>query len=63
MPIKMKYAALLIFSLLMVFACKKSGGTGGINTPPVDTTVNTTFFAKGADISWITQMESQGIKF
>src|SRR5258708_34637262 len=32
--------------------------------PHVDTIpVNNTFFAKGADISWITQMESQNIKF
>src|ERR1019366_2600581 len=54
------------------FYCKKNT----TNTPPktdtlpidtlphVDTIpVTNTFFAKGADISWITQMESQNIKF
>lgn len=41
-----------------------------VDTLPADTIpyldtlpVTTTFFAKGADISWITQMESSGIKF
>lgn len=59
----MKYFFPLIFSFLIISSCKKSGGTGGINNPPVDTTTNTSFFAKGADVSWVTQMESQGIKF
>jgi arabinogalactan endo-1,4-beta-galactosidase len=60
---KMKYFLPLIFSFLIISSCKKSGGTGGINNTPVDTTTNTSFFAKGADVSWVTQMESQGIKF
>jgi arabinogalactan endo-1,4-beta-galactosidase len=60
---KMKYSFLLIFSLLVFSACKKSSGTGGINNPPIDTTANTSFFAKGADVSWLTQMEAAGIKF
>lgn len=59
----MKYSFLLILSLLIISACKKSSETGSINNPPIDTTTNNTFLAKGADISWITQMESQGIKF
>lgn len=59
----MKYCFLLIFSSLLFFACKKSSGTVPIINPPVDTIANTSSFAKGADISWVTQMESQGIKF
>ena len=61
----MKYFFLLIFYLLIFSACKKSGGTGNYPEPPlppVDTTINT-FFAKGADISWLTEMEASGIKF
>ena len=40
--------------------CKKSSGTptGGGVKPAADT-----FIFKGADVSWITQMESSGIKF
>ena len=59
----MKYSFLLIFSILAFSACKKSSGAGGTNRPPGDTTTNTSFFAKGADISWLTQMEASGIKF
>jgi arabinogalactan endo-1,4-beta-galactosidase len=58
----MKNTFLQIFSILVFFACKKSGSTN-TNIPPVDTTTNRTFFAKGADISWLTQMEASGIKF
>jgi arabinogalactan endo-1,4-beta-galactosidase len=32
-------------------------------TPPKDTTKVDTLFAKGADVSWVTQMEASGIKF
>jgi arabinogalactan endo-1,4-beta-galactosidase len=57
-----------IFILLagISFACKKppatagnSGQGGGGNTPPADTIQ----LVKGADISWVTQMETSGIKF
>jgi len=54
----------LIFSFLFcgLIACNKSssnnGGGGGGTTPPVSTN-----FAKGADISWLTQMESSGRLF
>ena len=47
--------------LLIGFSnCKKSGGTpgGGGTKPAADT-----FIFKGADPSWITQMEDSGIKF
>ena len=55
------------------FNCKKSSSNSSpihIDTLPVDTThhvdtlpVVNTFFAKGADVSWVTQMESQGLQF
>jgi len=54
----------LILSFLFcgLIACNKSssnnGGGGGGTTPPVSTN-----FAKGADISWLTQMESSGRLF
>jgi len=50
------------FLLLMIFTgltCKKSSST--INPTPTPTP--TTLFAKGADVSWLTQMENTGMKF
>lgn len=56
---------LAIFLLLTAFAqCKKSGG-GNTNTGTdtvKKTTADTPIF-KGADISWVTQMEDSGYKF
>src|SRR5579872_505257 len=58
--------AILLCSFL---SCSNKGGTP---TPPQNTTTTTTTytppvvsssFAKGADISWVTQMESSGVKF
>lgn len=43
--------------ILTGLTCKKSGSTTSPTPPP------STFFAKGADVSWLTQMESTGIKF
>jgi arabinogalactan endo-1,4-beta-galactosidase len=63
MAAKMKYSFLLIFILFVIFGCNKSSVTNPVTNPPIDTTTHTTFFAKGADVSWVTQMESQGIKF
>ncbi|MFN7540995.1 MAG: arabinogalactan endo-beta-1,4-galactanase [Bacteroidota bacterium] len=45
----------VLFSLLMLNCTKKSGNT--------ETTVAGDFFAKGADIGWLSEMESKGIKF
>jgi arabinogalactan endo-1,4-beta-galactosidase len=42
-------------------SCKK-GGSGDSNKAD-STTITTTNFVKGADISWLTQMEASGIKF
>ncbi len=64
---KLLSLTLTFFLLLTVFAeCKKSGGGGGNNSNS-DTTKKTsnidTPIYLGADISWVTQMESSGIKF
>lgn len=58
---------LLHVCLLLSFAeCKKSASpvnTTVTATPDTTVTPATPFFAKGADISWLTEMESTGIKF
>ena len=43
-------------ALILLISCKKNSAVG--NPPVVDTPI-----IKGADISWLTQMESQGLKF
>ena len=57
-PLRMSFILLLIASC---FSCSKStpATTNTIIPPPVNTYV----FAKGADVSWVTQMESSSIKF
>jgi len=50
----------IIFQLCILFAvpaCKKSGTNPDPVIPPADS------FAKGADVSWLTEMEASGIKF
>lgn len=49
----------LTFGAFVFATCKKTNSaTSNPNPPPPNP-----FFAKGADISWLTQMESLGIKF
>src|ERR1700688_3276513 len=58
----------LMICVVCAAACKKgaapAGGTtlppGARETPPP---VDTSGFARGADVSWITQMEAGGMKF
>lgn len=62
-----------LFFISSLSACKKdSGNTPSapnnydttITQPPTgDTTAQNNFFAKGADVSWITEMEANGISF
>jgi arabinogalactan endo-1,4-beta-galactosidase len=64
---RMNSAFTLGFIFLFSMGCSKSSGAGSIDPPvtPVDTTsppVNNNI-AKGADISWLTQMEASGMKF
>ena len=56
----MKYLFLILFfAFLSSFSCNKKPADKPV--PPI--TIDTSSFAKGADVSWVTQMESQGIKF
>jgi len=55
---KLKIAPFLLLMLFTGLTCKKSSST----VSPVPTPAPT-FFAKGADISWLTQMENAGVKF
>lgn len=62
----MKKKIIFIFIIVSIaFACKKTTANGGGATiPPVVTPpVTDSVFAKGADISWLTQMETDGRKF
>ena len=58
---------ILFLLLAAIFTCCKKGnpGAGSIlpPNPPGDTTIVKPFFAKGADVSWLTQMESDGFQF
>lgn len=56
----MKKNLLFIFIVCLAFACKKSTTGGGGNTNPP---VTNNEFAKGADVSWLTEMEAAGRKF
>lgn len=48
------------FGCVASFACNKKSNEGN---NPVDPPVETSSFAKGADVSWVTEMEYNGIKF
>lgn len=56
----MKYIILMAILTLLSGSCSKNqnGGIGGDEPLPVSG-----FYAKGADISWVTEMESKGYKF
>lgn len=56
---EMKKLFLIILIIIILFACKKSGNKDGDNPPPPPPSD----FAKGADISWLTQMEAEGRNF
>jgi arabinogalactan endo-1,4-beta-galactosidase len=45
------------FLLVALFGCKKN------EAAPIADTIMAPFFAKGADVSWLTQMEASGYKF
>lgn len=56
---EMKKIVAIVLLVSILFACKKSERRGGDNPPPP----SSSDFAKGADISWLTQMEAEGKKF
>lgn len=55
---EMKKLGLVVLLVITLLACKKSERRG--DNPPPPTPFD---FAKGADISWLTQMEAEGRKF
>ena len=57
----MRTNLLLLFIVYAIFACKKTAAKTERDINPPDTTNHD--FAKGADISWLTQMEASDIKF
>jgi arabinogalactan endo-1,4-beta-galactosidase len=66
---KKKFLIVILLSLSII-GCSKSNSAPANNSsdtttnPPPDTTIVThSTFAKGADISWLTQMEASGYKF
>ena len=56
----MKKILFFIFIVCAGFSCKKTTGNGGNPSPPPPPPTD---FAKGADVSWLTQMEASGRKF
>ncbi len=59
-----RFLALIgIFFLTLGLSCKKSTGTPVDPPPAPPPVVPATGFVKGADVSWITQMEASGKKF
>ena len=50
----------ILTSAFLLCACAKASNTNTTNTPIV---IDTSFYAKGADIGWLSQMENEGKKF
>jgi arabinogalactan endo-1,4-beta-galactosidase len=53
----------IILFAFVLFGCKKKTDHNPDPVPPVQPPVTSTNFAKGADISWLTEMETAGKKF
>jgi len=56
---KIKITAAIMLVMFAGITCSKSSGGGN----PTPTPAPGAFFAKGADVSWVTQMENAGMKF
>ncbi len=59
-----KIFLIIAFSIATLFSfnCKKNEGT--TSPPTMDSIpVSSSFFARGADVSWLTEMEASGVKF
>jgi len=52
-----------IIWMLIPTGCKDKNPVIPPDTVPTDTIKTDTLFAKGADVSWVTQMEASGLKF
>ena len=58
----MKKNLFWVFIIFISLCCSKQGSNASIS-PPLPIVYADSFFAKGADVSWVTEMEAQGIKF
>ncbi|MBL0181768.1 MAG: glycosyl hydrolase 53 family protein [Chitinophagaceae bacterium] len=56
---KIKITAAIMLVMFTGITCSKSSGGGS----PAPTPTPGAFFSKGADVSWVTQMENAGMKF
>jgi arabinogalactan endo-1,4-beta-galactosidase len=58
------FKSVWLFAFIMLFAaCSKSGGSSNNNNNSGSNQTVPASFARGADISWLTQMESSGYSF
>lgn len=55
------YKITLAFVFIFLFACSKSSSSNTVDPTPTPTTTDT--LIKGADVSWLTEMEAANIKF
>ena len=64
LPINRWYNCIVVLITILILACKPTVETPIVDTlPPVVPSQSDTTFIKGADISWVTEMESKGIQF
>jgi arabinogalactan endo-1,4-beta-galactosidase len=64
LPINRWYNCIVVLITVLILACKPTVETPIVDpVPPVVPTQSDTTFIKGADISWVTEMESKGIQF
>lgn len=63
MKLRLFKKSILVFLSVCLFVPYSCAKNDTIETPVVPTTPDTTTFAKGADISWLPQMEATGYKF
>ena len=64
LPINRWYNCIVVLITVLILACKPTLEAPIVDpVPPVVPTQSDTTFIKGADISWVTEMESKGIQF
>lgn len=55
--------ACAVCTIFLILSCSKKQTPPPVTTPTYKAPVVSSTFAKGADVSWVTQMESSGVKF
>lgn len=58
-----KFFAILLMAFCCLSSCSKSSDSSTTTTDPPTSEYDMTGFARGADVSWLTQMEKSGYKF